>query len=160
MSVQRGSESPNEMVLTHCLEKLRARNGLTPDRLEAGASGVAAPLLGLASVRRFANVHQVGLTQAALAVVVECIRDGLDGTHRIVADAVLATGVFSDAQYRHLVDQKVVAALRSDLLSNRRRTLLANWQQLHRAHGIQPGEIPSGRSEERRVGKECRSRWS
>jgi sugar/nucleoside kinase (ribokinase family) len=145
MTVQRGSESPNELVLTHCLEKLRARNGLTADRLEAGASGVAAPLLGLAAVRRYANVHQMGLTPAALAVVAECIRDGLDGTHRIVADAVLATGVFSNGQYSHLIDQKVVAALRSDLLSRRRRALLANWDQLHRAHGLEPGETPSDR---------------
>ena len=145
MSVQRGNESPNELVLTHCLEKLRARSGLTADRLEAGAAGVAAPLLGLAAVRRYASVHQAGLTQAALAVVGECIRDGLDGTHRIVADAVLATGVFSKAQYGHHIDAKVVEALRSDLLSRRRRALLANWHQLHQAHGIEPGETPSDR---------------
>ena len=87
----------------------------------------------------------MALTQAALAVVGECIRDGLDGTHRIVADAVLGTGVFSNAQYRHSIDQKVVDALRSDLLSRRRRALLANWSPLHQAHGLEPGETPSDR---------------
>ncbi|MDR2984041.1 MAG: PfkB family carbohydrate kinase, partial [Nocardiopsaceae bacterium] len=145
MSVQRGSESPKELVLTHCLEKLRARNGLTADRLDAGASGVAAPLLALAAVRRYAGIHRVSLTQAALAVVSECIRDGLDGTHRIVADAVLATGVFTDGQYRDHIDEKVVEALCSDLLSRRRRALLAYWLQLHQAHGLEPGEAPSDR---------------
>lgn len=145
MSVQRGNESPNELVLTHCLEKLRARNGLTAERLATGSGGVAAPLLGLAAVRRYASVHQVGLTQAALAVVGECIRDGLAGTQRIVADAVLATGVFSNAQYKNHIDQRVVDALRSDLLSRRRRALLANWSALHQAHGLEPGETPSDR---------------
>ncbi|HEX6931863.1 MAG TPA: PfkB family carbohydrate kinase [Streptosporangiaceae bacterium] len=155
MSVQQGYESPNELVLTHCLEKLRARTGLTEERLEAGSSEVAAPLLSLAAVRRYASVHQVELTTAALAVVRECIRDGLNGTHRIVADAVLGTGLFAAARYRRDVDEKVIDALHSDLLSRRRRTLLANWRQLHQAHGIEPGEAPSDRilrgSLERRV---------
>jgi ribokinase len=145
MSVQRGYESPNELVLAHCLEKLRARTGLTAERLDAGAAGVAAPLLGLAAVRRYASVHQIELSVAALAVVGECIRDGLDGTHRIVADAVMATGVFSNAQYRDRIDRRVVDALRSDLLSRRRRALLANWNALHEAHGITPDEPPSDR---------------
>src|SRR5215468_1229324 len=145
MSVQRGYESPNELVLTHCLEKLRARTGLTAERLQAGATGVAVPLLSLAAVRRYASVHRLDLTQAALAVVAECIRDGLDGTQRIIADAVLATGVFSDAQYRHRIDHRVVQALRSDLLSRRRQALLANWDLLHQVHGIDPGETPSDR---------------
>jgi ribokinase len=145
MSVQRGYEYPNELVLTHCLEKLRGRTGLTAERLDAGATGVAAPLLGLAAVRRYASIHQTGLSQAALAVVSECIRDGLDGTHRIVADAVLATGVFAGAQYRDLIEPRVIDALRSDLLSRRRRALLAHWSALHRAHGIAADEAPSDR---------------
>ncbi len=145
MSVQRGYESPNELVLTHCLEKLRARTGLTAERLDATTGGVAAPLLSLAAVRRYASVHQVELSRAALAVVSECIRDGLDGTNRIVADAVLGTAVFGDAQYRDGIDQKVIDALRSDLLSRRRKALLANWRPLHLAHGIEPGETPSDR---------------
>jgi ribokinase len=145
MSARRGFESPIELVLAHSLEKLRARAGLTADRLEAGATGVAAPLLNLAAVRRYASVHQVDFPQAALAVVSECIRDSLDGTSRVVADAILATGVFADAQYRHRIEPRVLDALRSDLLSRRRKALLLNWRRLHEAHGLDPGETPSDR---------------
>jgi ribokinase len=145
MSAQRGYESPTELVLTHSLEKLRARAGLTADRLEAGATGVAGPLLSLAAVRRYASVHQVDLAQAALAVVGECIRDALDGTPRIVADAILATGLFAEAQYRHRIEPRVLDALRSDLLSRRRKALLLNWRRLHEAHGLDPAETPSDR---------------
>ncbi len=146
MSAQRGYASPNELVLKHSLEKLRARSGLTADRLTHDAAGIAAPLMSLAAVRRYASVHQVELAHAALAVVGECIRDALDGTERIVADAVLATGVFASAQYRLGIDPRVVEALRSDLLSRRRKALLGSWQRLHEAHGVDPGETPSDRA--------------
>ena len=146
MNAQRGHESPDELVLTHTLEKLRTRDGLTAARLQAGATGVAAPLMGLAAVRRYANVHQVGLASAAISVVAECVRDALEGTHRIVADAVLGLGVFSGAHYRQRIDPAVIDALRSDLLSRRRRTLLVNWDRLHEALGVPPGEIPSDRA--------------
>jgi hypothetical protein len=39
--------------------------------------------------------------------VAECIRDALDGSHRIVADAILGMGVFSGAHYRHRIDPDV-----------------------------------------------------
>ena len=144
MNAQRGHGSPDDLVLTHTLEKLRTRDGLTAARLQAGATGVAAPLMELAAVRRYANVHRLELAAAAISVVAECIRDALDGSHRIVADAVLGMGVFSAAQYRR-IDPGVVGALRSDLLSRRRRTLLGNWDRLHEAHGIPARETPSDR---------------
>jgi ribokinase len=136
----------NELVLTHTLEKLRARDGLTVTRLETGAIGVAAPLLGLAAVQRYANIHDMDLTRAALAVVAECVRDALQGTDRIVADTVLALGVFADSQLRHGIEPRVVEALRSDLLSKRRRALLANWRRLHEALGVTTHDAPSDRS--------------
>lgn len=146
MTDRRGRESPNELVLTHALEKLRARDGLTLARLEAGATGVAAPLLSLAAVRRYASIHNLELSRAALAVVAECVRDALNGTDRIVADTVLALGVCADAQYRYGIDPRVVDALRSDLLSRRRRVLLANWRRLYEAAGVAPVDEPSDRS--------------
>jgi len=139
-------ESPDELVLTHALEKLRMRDGLTVGRLQAGATGVAAPLVGLAAVRRYASIHDLDLAQAAHAVVAECVRDALTGSDRIVADAVLALGVFADAQHRRGIEPRVVEALRSDLLGRRRRALLANWHRLHDALGVASADVPSDRS--------------
>jgi ribokinase len=142
----RGRGSPDELVVTHVLEKLRARDGVTLARLEAGGQGVAAPLLGLAVVRRYASTHHVEPAQAALAVITECVRDSLFGTDRIVADAVLALGIFADTYDGFGIDPRVVSALRSNLLSRRRRALLANWRRLHEAIGIVPMETPSDRT--------------
>lgn len=142
----RGRGSPDELVVTHALEKLRARDGVTLARLEAGAQGVAAPLLGLAAVRRYASTHHVEPAQAAVAVIAKCVRDSLVGTDRIVADAVLALGIFADTYSGFGIDPRVVTALRSNLLSRRRRTLLANWRRLHDAIGIVPMDTPSDRT--------------
>jgi ribokinase len=142
----RGRGSPDELVVTHALEKLRMRDGLTLARLEAGEQGVAAPLLGLTAVRRYASTHHVEPAQAALAVIAKCVRDSLSGTDRIVADAVLALGIFADTYHGFGIDPRVVAALRSNLLSRRRRTLLANWRRLHDAIGIVPTDTPSDRT--------------
>jgi ribokinase len=138
-------ESPDELVLMHALEKLRARDGLTLARLRAGANGTAAPLFSLAAVRRYASTHDVDLSRAVLAVIAECVRDALNGTYRIVADTILAMGVSADAHRRHGIDPRVVEGLRSDLLGRRRRTLLANWDLLHEALGAVPTDAPSDR---------------
>ena len=142
----RGRGSADVVVLTHTLEKLRAREGVTLARLEGDAHGVAEPLLNLAAVRRHATIHNVERSQAALAVVSECVRDGLIGSHRIVADAVLALGIFSEEHYRHFVEARVLDALCSDLLSRRRRALLANWPRLHEALSVVPVDAPSDRT--------------
>src|SRR5262249_25295425 len=101
-----GPESPVEQVLRHALEKLRTRDGVNLDRLRAGATGVAAPLLGLAAVRRYSSVHEVDLARAAVAVVGECVRDALNGSDRIVADAVLGLGVFARTYLQHGIDPR------------------------------------------------------
>ena len=94
-------ETPDARVLTHVLEKMRARNGLSAARLQNSRDDDAAPLLGLAATHRYATVHDVTLHDAALAVVAECIKETVDGTHRIVADPSPAptlrsrSGVFS-----------------------------------------------------------------
>ena len=142
----KGHGSADVVVLTHALEKLRTREGVTLARLEGEAHGVAEPLLNLTAVRRYATIHNVELSRAALAVVSECVRDGLVGSHCIVADAVLALGVFAEEHYRHFVDARVLDALRSDLLSRRRRALLANWPRLHEALGVVPVDAPSDRT--------------
>jgi len=139
-------ESPDALVLTHVLEKLRARDGLTLARLQDGRGGDAAPLLRLAASQRYATVHNVDLHQAALDVVAQCVLETIDGTHRIVADAILALGVFSDVFSRHGIESRVIQALRADSLGTRRGALLANWRRLHEAMGLTPVEAPSDRT--------------
>jgi ribokinase len=139
-------ESPNELVLMHALEKLRARDGLTLARLQAGSNGVAAPLFNLAAVRRHASSHGIGPAQAVLAIITECLRGTVNGTYRIVADAILAMGACESAYRRHGIDPRVVETLRSGLLSNRRRALLTSWDRLHAALEVSPGDVPSDRA--------------
>jgi ribokinase len=138
--------SPDALVLTHALEKLRARDGLTHSRLNNSRSIEAAPLLGLAAVRRYAAVHHIEFAQAALDVIKECVRENLRDSQRIVADAVLGVGAFSEAYARHGIDLRIVSALHSDLLGRRRSTLLAHWRMLHAALGLTPNGPPSDRA--------------
>jgi ribokinase len=138
--------SPDALVLAHALEKLRARDGLTLSRLDNRRSIDAAPLLGLAAVRRYAALHDVGLAQAALDVIKECVRERLDGSQRIVADAVLGLGIFSQAYSHHGIESRVVSGLQSDLLGRRRSTLLRSWRAAHEALGLAAVEPPSDRA--------------
>jgi ribokinase len=138
--------SPDALVLTHALEKLRARDGLTHSRLDNSRSVEAAPLLGLAAVRRHAAVHDIEVAQAALEVIKECVRESLHGSQCIVADAVLGLGTFSEAYTRSGIEPRVDQALHSDLLGRRRNTLLSNWRRLHEALGLPRAEPPSDRA--------------
>jgi ribokinase len=138
--------SPDALVLTHALEKLRARDGLTHSRLDNSRSVEAAPLLGLAAVRRHAAVHDIELAQAALDVINECVRESLHGSHCIVADAVLGLGTFSEAYTQNGIEPRIDKALHSDLLGRRRSTLLSNWRRLHEALGLPPVVPPSDRA--------------
>jgi ribokinase len=138
--------SPDALVLTHALEKLRARDGLTSSRLENSRNIESGPLLGLAAVRRYAAVHDIGLSQAALDVIKECVRDNLQGSQRIVADAVLGLGVFSEAYVSYGIQERAVSALSSDLLGRRRDNLLKSWRPLHEALRLTPTEAPSDRA--------------
>ena len=138
--------SPDALVLTHALEKLRARDGLTHSRLDNSRSVEAAPLLGLAAVRRYAAVHDIELAQAALEVIKECVQENLRDSQCVVADAVLGVGAFSEAYVRNGIEPRVVSALHSDLLGRRRSTLLANWRMLHEALSLTPREPPSDRA--------------
>jgi ribokinase len=138
--------SPDALVLTHALEKLRARDGLTHSRLDNSRSVEAAPLLGLTAVRRHAAVNDIELAQAALEVIKECVQENLRGSQRIVADAVLGVGAFSEAYGRHGIEPRVVAALHSDLLGRRRSVLLTNWRVLHAALDLTPNQPPSDRA--------------
>jgi ribokinase len=138
--------SPDALVLTHALEKLRARDGLTRSRLQNSRSSEAAPLLNLAAVRHYADVNDVEPAEAALDVIKECVRENLQGLQRPVADAILGLGIFSDAYIDHGVDKRVVSALHSDLLGRRRSVLLSNWRSLHEALDLTPVEPPSDRA--------------
>jgi ribokinase len=142
----RTRESPDELLLMHALEKLRAREGLTSARLQLGAAGVAAPLLNLGAVRRYGSIHGLDPVQAALAVICECVRDALHGSQRVVADAILALGVSAEAHRHHGIEPHIIEALYSDLLSRRRRALLANWDRLHDSLGMASADLPSDRS--------------
>jgi sugar/nucleoside kinase (ribokinase family) len=139
-------ESPAELVLRHALEKLRAHDGLTVPRVQGGAADVSAPLLALAAVRRYSSVHEVDLARAARSVVAESVRDGLNGSDQIVADAVLGLGVLADRYLRGGVDPRVVEDLRSGQLSRRRRILLSEWNRLHSALSMEATPAPSDRT--------------
>ncbi|MFC5264644.1 PfkB family carbohydrate kinase [Kribbella qitaiheensis] len=139
-------DAPNALVLTHVLEKMRARDGLTLARLQDDRGQAAAPLLQLHATQRFANVYKVDLPSAAHGVVSQCVLETIDGTHRIVADAILALGLFSDLHKEHGIEERVIQSLRADSLGLRRQTLLGNWRRLHEAMGLTPGEPPSDRT--------------
>jgi sugar/nucleoside kinase (ribokinase family) len=146
MSNRTDMVSPDALVLTHALEKLRARDGLTHSRLDDSRSIEAAPLLNLAAVRRYAAVHDIELAQAAMDVIKECVRESLHGSQPIVADAVLGLGTFSERYIRHGVESRIVAALHSDLLGRRRSVLLSSWRVLHEALDLSPAAPPSDRA--------------
>jgi len=146
MAERQDRASSDEQVLRHALEKLRTRDGLTVSRLQAGAPRVAAPLLRLGAVGRFSRVHDVDLFHAAREVIADAVRAGLNGTDRIVADAVLALRACGEVYLSYGIEPDVVDALCSGYLSRRRRYLLASWPRLHAALGVQCGEVPSDRS--------------
>jgi ribokinase len=139
-----GYESPDALILVHVLEKLRTRDGLTLTRLQTGREE-AAPLLRLDATQRFADVHQVPLLPAAIGVISQCVLETIDGTQRIVADAILALGLFAD-QYSRTLDTRVIQALRSNSLGTRRSALLDNWSRLHESMDLSPDEAPSDRT--------------
>ena len=130
--LSRGWEPPSALVLTHALEKLRARDGLSLAKVGDGR-GQAGPLLQLHATQRFASVHRVEIADAAVGVVKQCVLETIDGTHRIVADATLALGLFVDQYTRSGIQERVVKALGADSLGVRRAALLSNWPQLHAA---------------------------
>jgi ribokinase len=136
---------PDALHLTHALEKLRARDGLTSARLGV-QNGDAAALLRLGAVRRYAAVHDLNLAEAAVEVIKECVRENLHDSERIVADAILGLGAFSETYANHRIYPQVRSALSSDLLGRRRSALLKNWRQLHEALGLSPAEAPSDRA--------------
>ena len=97
-------------------------------------------------MRRYAAVHDIELAQAALEVIKECVRENLRDSQRIVADAVLGVGAFSEVYIKNGIEPRVDKALHSDLLGRRRSTLLSNWRSLHEALGLTPDEPPSDRA--------------
>jgi len=109
--------------------------------------------LNLAAVQRQAAAHKIELAQAAVEVIKECVREDLNGSDAIVADAVLGLGVFSDTYASRDIEPRVVEALNSNLpekppklLEKRRETLLSKWRSLHEALGVTPPPLPSDRA--------------
>ena len=138
-------DSPDPRLITHALEKLRARDGLTAARLLSGQAGDARALLDLRAVVRYTAVNEVELPDAAVAVIKECVQE-LPSAYRIVADAVLGLGVFVETYASSGLDDRVVKALSSDLLGRRRTALLTHWRELHTAANLRAAEVPSDRS--------------
>src|SRR2546430_8956510 len=84
---------------------------------------------------------------------------GFDGTGRVVA--LIDTGV--DSAHQFLAGKVVEEACYSTTSAQRSSTLCPNGahEQIGPGAGVYcPLELEGCRSEERRVGKECRSRWS
>lgn len=141
-----GDSQPEKVrVLANALEKLRTHGGLTADRLRADRSGVSAPLLSLAATRRYANVHELDLPDAAVALVCDCVREDLYDSQRIVADAVLALGVLGQSLKDAGIGTHVTRALYELALGRRRETLLSHWHPLHEALALNPIAAPSDR---------------
>jgi ribokinase len=138
-------DSPDAAVLTHALEKLRARDGITLARLQSRNEGVG-PLLRVAAIQTASASHGIDPASAALHILAQCIAETANVTHRIVADAILGLGVLSDSYLEHQLDEKIPQVLRSDALGKRRRALLTHWRRLHEAMGVTPGEPPSDRT--------------
>jgi ribokinase len=143
MTIRSGAELPDALTLTRALEKFRGGQGLTLSRLQADRSEATARLLGLAATRRRASIDETGLAAATLAVLTECVRDDMSGTHQIVADAVLGLGVCSLTYSRAGLDAEVIRDLAADSAGTRRRALLANWRRLHEAVRQAVEERPS-----------------
>jgi ribokinase len=104
-------------------------------------------------VQRHAAAREIELAQAAVEVIKECVRDDLNGSDSIVADAVLGLGAFSDTYVSRDIEPRVVEALNSNLLEKpakllekRRETLLSKWRSLHEALGVTPPPLPSDRA--------------
>lgn len=134
------------LVLQNCLEKLRARDGLTSGSLQGNRYQAAAPLLELASVRRYAERQAMDRTSAAVRVAELCTLGSLVGSQRIVADAVLALGLFKVAYLTANLEARAVSKLYSPSVGKRREALLENWAALHRAVDIEPVPSPSDRT--------------
>ena len=139
------TDSPEVRLVKHALEKLRARGGLTAARLLASRNGDAAALLELDAVGRYAEVHNVDRSRAAMELVKACVSNDLEGSDRVVADAILGLGAFADTYASHNVPSQAISALSTGLLGHRRQTLLSRWSQLHQALDLPPTSVPSDR---------------
>ncbi|MGY4766771.1 carbohydrate kinase family protein [Kribbella sp. CWNU-51] len=146
MTNRSDKQTADVLLLASVLEKLRTHDGLTTARLHAGRSGIAAPLMELAATRRFASVHELDPASAAFDLVATCVGDDLNGTHQIVADAILALGLHTETYTRAGIEERITLGLYSTSLGRRRETLLNNWHRLHQALGHKPGEAPSDRA--------------
>jgi ribokinase len=146
MTNRSDKQTADVLLLASVLEKLRTHDGLTIARLHANRTGIAAPLMDLAATRRFATVHGLDVAPAAFDLVANCVRDDLHGTQQIVADAILALGLYTDTHAHAGIDARITRSLYSTSLGRRRETLLNHWHRLHEAVGQQPAEAPSDRA--------------
>ncbi|WP_410787341.1 PfkB family carbohydrate kinase [Kribbella sp. C-35] len=134
------SPDGQENVLLHVLQELRSLDRPAFSQLQSGHDELTA-LLGLATVRRYATVHDVALEASALAVVSQCVR-ALDGSERIVADAVLGLGTFAEEYAWHQIDRRTIRTLSDAPLDRRRGVLLTNWAALLKALGHESDARP------------------
>ena len=139
-----GDREPGLRLLQHCLEKLRTRDGINPIRLQVNRD--AGPLLELSAVRRFAHLHTIDTAAAALHVTRYCTRHLLEGTDRIVADAVLSLSVLREAYESAGLDRSSINRLYSQSLTERRDALIQHWGQLHQAIGCTASVTPADRA--------------
>jgi hypothetical protein len=70
----------------------------------------------------------------------------MSGSRQIVADAILALGLYSDEYLRAGFDRSTIRDLYAGSLGRRRTVLLGNWKLLHESSGQTPGEAPSVRA--------------
>ncbi|TDO45482.1 ribokinase [Kribbella sp. VKM Ac-2571] len=133
-------------LLAGMLEKLRTHDGLTLERLSSDRTGLTAPLIDLAVTRRYADSHNLDPAVAAFKLVLSCVRDDLDGTQQIIADAILGLRLHLKAYDDAGLDGNITRSLYNPSVTRRRQTLLSNWHRIHRALGTEPDPAPSDRS--------------
>src|SRR6202043_3191128 len=97
-----------------------------------------------------------GVTLGVLATRVGMSKSGLFAHFRSKEEVQIG---LLDYMAEFATEQVVAPAMKVEDGLPRLKTLVAKWFGWTRRAGL-PGGCPVARSEERRVGKECRSRWS
>src|SRR6516164_6975538 len=126
---------PAVLGVASALKSLRTRIGLREERLRS-TELVLDTLTGLESIRVLVSAGQS--PERAVVHAVRAAAGTLEPTMSIVADASLGLRLFAD--------QVPDGDLYAEDLTQRRKALLRNWDQLHELRSVPPGKPPSPRA--------------
>ncbi|MEV5964427.1 PfkB family carbohydrate kinase [Kribbella sp. NPDC051952] len=130
-------------ALVYDFTVLRKNQGLKQIRVTEDRAG---NLLGSRAVRDYMDRHGVGdPAAAAVQVVIDAVRRLSVESDQIVADGVLGLGLFQAEYIDQHVDPRVIQALQTADLGDRRDSLRRHWHGLHEAVGAGAPETPGDR---------------